>query len=299
MMKQRVWPFAAFAVWCFVAGTALAADLSVVGTWHTKPRPGLPSTQVVFRGDGTAFFMDEPAAYTLRGSELILTADGESWVYALSLQGNEMRISGGDLDEPLVLVRSETTASGSPDTGKPRAATAGGTVQAKPGSGGHNVVINGMRLTEARVEELERGYGVRIQDGRYWYDRMCGAWGMEGGPALGVIAANLDLGGPLRPDASGGGTGVFINGRQLHMQDVAGLQQITPVQPGRYWLDAQGNFGYEGVPVAVGNLLALVRSRGGGSRPWMYRSEMTGIGAGGDGETTYVMGKDFSVIVGP
>jgi len=226
--------------------------------------------------------------------ESILTADGESWVYSLSLQGNVMRISGGGLAEPLALVRSGAAPAGSPVPAK-----RGSTVQGQTGSGGRHVAVNGTPLTEARVAEIEKGFGVKILDGRYGYDRVCGAWGLEGGPALGVIAANLDLGGPLRPDASGGSTGVFVNGRQLNEKDVAGLQQITPVQPGRYWLDAQGNFGYEGVPVAVGNLLVLVRSRAGGSRPWMYRSDLTGIGAGGDGQTTYVMGKDFSVIVGP
>jgi hypothetical protein len=41
---------------------------------------------------------------------------------------------------------------------------------------------------------------------------------------------------------------VFINGRQLHMMDVAALMQITQVYQGRWWVDAQGNFGAEGGP---------------------------------------------------
>ncbi len=99
-------------------------------------------------------------------------------------------------------------------------------------------------------------YRTRIPPGAYWYDTLCGAWGLEGGPCRGLIQAGLTLGGPLRADASNGNTGVFINGRQLHLLDVLALQQITMVMPGRYWVDASGNAGFEGGPAMV-NLWAL------------------------------------------
>ena len=123
--------------------------------------------------------------------------------------------------------------------------------------------------------------------------------GLEGGPTLGFIPAGLDVGGPLQADASGGGTGVFINGREIHPVDVAGLQQLTPVVPGRYWVDARGLCGYEGNPTPILDLAALAqaaRSRSGGT--YHSRSDITGIGSGGDGKTSYVMGKDWSVIIG-
>lgn len=79
---------------------------------------------------------------------------------------------------------------------------------------------------------------MRILDGRYWYDKVSGASGMEGGAALGRVHPGLKLGGALRADASGGGqgrlSGAFINGRELHPHDGAALQQITPAIPGRY-----------------------------------------------------------------
>lgn len=56
---------------------------------------------------------------------------------------------------------------------------------------------------------------------------MCGAWGKTGGPGLGLIAPGLPLPGTLRADASNGTTGVFINGRQLHLMDALGLQMYT------------------------------------------------------------------------
>ncbi len=159
------------------------------------------------------------------------------------------------------------------------------------------VYLNRVALDPKDVAALEKTYRVRILDGRYWYDKVSGAWGMEGGAALGQIHPGLKLGGALRADASGGGqgnlTGVFINGRELHPQDVAALSQIVyPILPGRYWLDAQGNAGYENGP-AQWNLASLAQqaaaARGGG-KSWMYRNELTGIGAGGSGGCVYVMG---------
>lgn len=159
------------------------------------------------------------------------------------------------------------------------------------------VVVNRVRVDDANVHALERGYGVRVQDGKYWYDRQSGAWGFEGGPAVGFILPGLDLGGTLHADASKGTTGVFVNGRQLHVQDVWALQQIVGVVlPGRYWMDAHGSVGYEGGP-AILNLAVLARQAGVGGGNTFYRSDVTGHGAGSSGGTSYVMGKDWSVMI--
>ena len=158
------------------------------------------------------------------------------------------------------------------------------------------VYVNNVALSTKDIGALEQAYRVRILDGRYWYDKVSGAWGMEKGPALGQIHPALKLGGALRADAPGGGngklTGVFINGRELHPRDVQALQQITPVSPGRYWVDAQGTGGYEGGP-AIFNLHQLAqqaaRNRGGGSS-WYYGNSLTNTYAGSSGGCTYVMG---------
>jgi hypothetical protein len=121
------------------------------------------------------------------------------------------------------------------------------------------IFFNGVALNDQQLNTLQAMYRVQIPDGSYWYDNVCGAWGWQGGPCAGFIMPNLGLGGPLRPDASSGNTGVFINGRQLHLQDVLALQQFTVVQPGRFWVDAQGNFGFEGGPL-LGNLVALAQA---------------------------------------
>ena len=101
----------------------------------------------------------------------------------------------------------------------------------------------------------------------------------------------------MRADASGGGTGVFFNGRELHRQDALALQQLFGVViPGRYTLDAYGNLALENGRFVVNLLQAVRQSQGGGNS--IYRSNITGIGAGGSGGTSYVMGKDWSVIIG-
>jgi hypothetical protein len=66
----------------------------------------------------------------------------------------------------------------------------------------------------------------------------------------------LDLGGALQPDATGGTSGVFVNGRQLGFWELMRLRRLTSFPRGRYWLDPQGNFGFEGAP-AMGNVRVL------------------------------------------
>ena len=116
--------------------------------------------------------------------------------------------------------------------------------------------FNGRVATESDLQiiaQLEAQAGTPLADGDYWYDNASGLAGIWGGPATISLAAGLNLGGPLPAEASGGGTGVFVNGRELHAEDVRRLG--GSVRPGRYWLDGQGNVGFEGGP-AIGNVLA-------------------------------------------
>ena len=148
-----------------------------------------------------------------------------------------------------------------------------------------SVIINQVRLSDQVVLQLEQRYRVPIRDGNYWYDRNSGAWGMSGGPTAGFILPNLDVGGPLRADASNGHTGVFINGRQLHQIDVMGLLQLGPVYQGRYWMDGAGNIGVEKGPMLV-NLWQLVRTanqRGGGGAYSSYSRSGSMFGSDGNG----------------
>lgn len=167
-----------------------------------------------------------------------------------------------------------------------------------------SVTINGASLTDPQLSALEQRVG-HVPDGVYWYDKKCGAWGRQGGPTAGFLLPNLDLGGPLQPDASSGNTGVFINGRQLPTQEALYLVGLLgAILPGHYWLDAQGNAGMEGGPVLC-NLMLLARQKRPSSSggPWMHVSynstEDKNTYVGGDGQGfSYVSTKDGSYFFG-
>src|ERR1035441_6082652 len=128
--------------------------------------------------------------------------------------------------------------------------------------GQRHITFNGKPLTaeqEKRLETVEREHGVRLPDRDYWYDNRSGAAGLWQGPTLGALPAGLELGGPMPANCSGLGTGVFVNGRELPPADVLTLTQLTLLAPGRYWVDAAGNFGFEGRP-ALANLMDLARA---------------------------------------
>lgn len=144
-----------------------------------------------------------------------------------------------------------------------------------PGSGlaaGSSVLVNGSELKPETLRALQQAYPVAIAAGRYWYDPLFGAWGLEGQPIAGQMMAGLVLGGPLKADAYKGTSGVFLNGRQLTGGEKAYLEVLcqTPVLPARYWVAANGMGGYEGGPASF-NLaqcpgFARNNSGGGGAR---------------------------------
>ena len=150
------------------------------------------------------------------------------------------------------------------------------------------VVINGTQLTAKDIQGLERSYGVPMQTGQYWYDKMSGLWGYAGQPTAGQIYPGLQLGGQLKANASNGKTGVFINGRELPIIEVQYLQQLGTVYKGRYWMNAQGVGGIEGGP-PVFDLAAAARQRqGGGGGLYGGNSRTTPFGhLGSDGKCSY------------
>jgi hypothetical protein len=172
-----------------------------------------------------------------------------------------------------------------------------------------DVIVNGVRLEDSTRQALERGYGVPIKPGKYWYDTVSGVWGREGGPAEGQIHPGLRLGGKLKRDASKGKTGVVVNGRELHSLDVAALSRCVAVVPGRYWVLANGVGGTEGGPAQF-NLALLCggRGSGGGSGArcdnygggqFNCSNARTGIGMIGEGGGRGAVFVDGKVIMTP
>lgn len=89
----------------------------------------------------------------------------------------------------------------------------------------NKIIVNTVPLTAETVQTLQRIYPVSIQPGRYWYDAVSGAYGLEGGPIAGQMLPGLRLGGSLGADASRGTSGVFINGRQLTLGEKSYIEQ--------------------------------------------------------------------------
>ncbi len=162
-----------------------------------------------------------------------------------------------------------------------------------------NVSINGVRLDDDVVSQLESAIG-HVQDGAYWYDPATGVWGTWNGPAVGVLRAGLPTAAPMPAHASGGNTGVFINGRELHAMDVAFLRNYSPVWPGRYTMDARWNVSYEQGGY-IGNLALAMRQAGGGGGggggKGFYRNSYTGATVGSSGGTSYVSFSDGSGVI--
>jgi hypothetical protein len=121
---------------------------------------------------------------------------------------------------------------------------------------------------------------------------------MEGGPTQGQILPGLELGGELRADASGGGTGIFFNGRELHPLEQAYLVQLFGYTvPGRYWLTWQGIGGPEGGP-ALFNIAAAASQAGGQGGGYGGYTRRTPFGSiGGDGNCSYFMSPDGSSVM--
>ncbi len=140
------------------------------------------------------------------------------------------------------------------------------------------LTVNGVPIDGQTRTALANVYGP-VPDGAYWYDPYSGLWGVQGGPSIGRILPGLNLGGPLRASASGGGngalTGVFVNGREIHPQELMLLRQLFGyINPGRYWLGPTLVGGYEGGPAQF-DLRASAQAAGGYNRSTLFGGLMS------------------------
>lgn len=170
-----------------------------------------------------------------------------------------------------------------------------------------DVTINGVALTQRHKDEFVQRYGVAPVPGSYWYDAQSGLWGVAGQAAAGFLLPGHDYG-TLSADASSGRTNIFLNGRQMPQSEVLVFGALVgAILPGRYWLDGQGNFGYEGMPIPAGNLYIMAAASagaygggggGGGDNFWSSRfargnsnadNSMGYVSIPGGGTVTYGM----------
>jgi len=153
------------------------------------------------------------------------------------------------------------------------------------------IYINGREISQQQVEQLRAMYGYVAPPGKYWYDFRGGLYGTMGYEAAGFMRPGHDFG-PLPANASNGNTGVFINGRQINMNEAMYCQRLFgAVYQGHWWLDGRtGNMGAEGNPTPIVNVFVALqqaqRSNQGGSYSW--HSNTTGASGGSSGGCSYV-----------
>jgi hypothetical protein len=293
----RIHPVAALLVLLVLPPAAGAeAPPALVGTWTAQL--GGQEVSLQLAPDGSCLVAGEPRTWSASRGQLLLGADA----FGYRLEGDRLTLTDS-AGETLAWARA------APRGGQQAAAR-----EPAPGKAGKDrrLRINGRALDARHLEtlaRLERAVG-RLEDREYWYDPVSGATGLWGGPALAFLPPGLELPGPLPAEASGGGrgalTGVFVNGRELHPVDVAALQQLVgQVLPGRWWVDAQSNYGLEHGP-ALGNLGAIAAARRragqGGNSSWSKRYEGSSpsgnMNLASDGTTTCVSVSGYSRCTG-
>ncbi|CAN6469466.1 unnamed protein product [Victoria cruziana] len=127
------------------------------------------------------------------------------------------------------------------------------------------VFVNGSNIPDRLVKKAEERAGP-IQPGNYWYDYHAGFWGVMDGPCLGIILPYIqefDL--PMPKACSGGNTGVVVNGRELHHQDLNLLAgKGLPREENReYFINISGQVTNKvtGERFSLGNLAPTVQRR--------------------------------------
>ncbi|XP_027356377.1 extra-large guanine nucleotide-binding protein 1-like [Abrus precatorius] len=87
-----------------------------------------------------------------------------------------------------------------------------------------------------------------LKPGFFWYDKASGFWGKEGQRPCQIISPQLEIGGHLQRNASGGKTNVTINGRAITKEELLILKWAGVPCEGTidFWVTSDGSYMEEG-----------------------------------------------------
>lgn len=102
----------AIVLFCVFVMAAGQTPQPVVGVWHNDSF-GFQMT-LILNADGSGEFAGEPMTYQVRGSQIIVLENGFSTAYDFAVNGDEFKLSGGDLDSPMIFTRSGSCSQQTP-----------------------------------------------------------------------------------------------------------------------------------------------------------------------------------------
>ncbi|KAL8143563.1 hypothetical protein V2J09_016595 [Rumex salicifolius] len=118
------------------------------------------------------------------------------------------------------------------------------------------VYVNGKPLNEEELNLLQSCPVPprKLKPGRYWYDKVSGFWGKERHKPCQVISHSLEVGNPIRRDASNGDTDLLINGREITKAELWMLKSAGVQCAGisSLWLMPDGSYQEEGMNFVKG-----------------------------------------------
>lgn len=276
-------------------GTVMAQDFT--GNYVARVEGEIITLNLVQHPDGrvTGKMSLEGLAYTInaqkKGDQIagVMTTRDDSEKFSAKLKDNALLVTFFDTEEGQRAAASEEVVFARMDQ---KAVKGQGTTAAAPetenAAGNDKVIINGVVLSKVQLTEFEQRYRIKPRPGDYWYDSRSGLYGVVGFQAYGFMMPGHSFG-ELRQTASNGNTGVFVNGRELPQTEWLVWSQLLGyvIQPGRYWLAANGDAGYEGNPTPTDNLYLAARrtayrgSGGGGDNLWSTRFSAGNYDSGG------------------